>query len=72
MILDQVVLYRIKNSENSRAHNSKLKSIISSNLEDDNSLDWIDHWAELEDIVEKDIVEKGNTHVETIEKSKEE
>ena len=78
VVLDQVVFYKIKNSESNRAHNSNLKNIITSNLEDNNSLDWIDQWAELGDIVEKDIIEKDNTHTETVleekneEKNKEE
>ena len=55
VVLDQVIFYKIKNSESKKVHNSNLKNIINSNLEDDNSLDWIDHWAELDDIVEKDI-----------------
>ena len=70
-ILDQVILHKIKNSEDSRVHNSNLKSIITSNLEDNNSLDWIDQWAELGDIVEKDIIEKDIIHTETIQEEKE-
>ena len=60
VILDQVVFYKIKNSENSRAHSDNLKNIITNNLTDGDSLDWIDQWVELEDIVEKDILEKDD------------
>ena len=74
VVLDQVIFYKIKNSESKKVHNSNLKNIINSNLEDDNSLDWIDHWAELDDIVEKDIIEKDNINIENMleEKDKEE
>ena len=73
-VLDQIIFYKIKNSENNKTHNSNLKNIINSNLEDHNSLDWIDQWAELGDIVEKDIIEKENIYRENIleEKEKEE
>lgn len=53
MILDQVVFYKIKNSENNRVHNNNLKNIMTNHLQDDESLDWIDQWVELEDIMEK-------------------
>ena len=74
VVLDQVVFYKIKNSENNRVHKNNLKNIITNNLKDDKSLDWIDQWVELENIVEKDIAEKEDvslSFVKDAEKNKE-
>ncbi len=61
--LDQIIYRKVKNLEDNKIHNKSLKNMTVSNFEDENSLEWIDQWAELEDIVIKDVTVKDTAHI---------
>ncbi|MDK2819090.1 MAG: hypothetical protein KFW21_06550 [Spirochaetota bacterium] len=63
IILDQIIYHKIKNLENNKIYNNSLKNMTANNFEDENSLEWIDQWVELEDIVIKDVRAKDTAHI---------